>query len=206
MTTWMKLLHIAGLVACTMHFAHAAVPKNLEVAVQSVQKGDTAQAIRHLLPLAKNGDAEAQFMLVSLLRSTDAKQSNHWLVAAANNKHPAASHILGLMYLQGNGVAENLQLALKWLKIAAEGGVTAAQLQLGQFYRSGPNSIQDDNEALKWISKAATAGNMDAQFKLAEMYQFGYGVPTDGAERKKWLQRAADQGHEQAVKLLGQLR
>lgn len=186
-----------------MQFAQAAPPKHLEVAVRALHKGDTAAAIRHLLPLAKRGDAEAQFMLVSVLQSTDNKQASHWLRVAADNKHPSAAHILGVMYLHGNGVAENPQLALKWLRVAAEGGITAAQLQLGLLYRNGPNSVQDDREAAKWMTKAATAGEAEAQYQLAEMYRYGYGVQADGAERAKWLKRAAQQGHMQAAQALG---
>lgn len=202
MRAWMKFLQGVFIFFAVMQLAHAGVPKHLEVAARAVHQGDTAAALRHLLPLAKRGDAEAQFMLVSVLQASDQKQAGHWLRTAADNRHPAAAHILGLMYLHGNGVQEDPRLAIKWLRIAAEGGIRSAQLQLGQLYRNGPNSIQDDQEAAKWITKAAMAGDAEAQFQLAEMYRYGYGVQVDGNAVQKWLRRAAEQGHPQAASAL----
>lgn len=178
--------------------AQAAIPKHLAPAVQALNKGKVDAAIRHLLPLAKAGDTEAQFMLVSVYQGRDEQQASHWLRKAADNRHPSAAHILGLMYLEGSGVPTDLVTAIKWLQVAAEGGIHAAQLQLGMLYRNGPNAIQDDHQAAHWIGKAAHAGLAEAQFQFAQLYCYGYGVSADHLNMKTWLQRAAEQGHPQA--------
>lgn len=195
---------LLGTIVSAASPAHAAIPENLKPAVQALHKGDTKTAIRHLLPLAKAGDFNAQFMLVSAYQGKDEQRASHWLRTAAGNHHPGAAHILGLRYLQGNGVQEDPRLAMRWLRIAAEGGIQAAQLQLGLLYRNGPNTIQNDDRAAHWIGKAAHGGQAEAQFQLAQMYRYGYGVPVDPVEEKKWLRRAAEQGHPQALAQVAQ--
>lgn len=185
-----------------MSAAQAAGKGNLEPAIAALKKGDAAAAIAYLEPLARRDDAEAQFMLVSALQGSDQKQANHWLRAAAENGQRDACHILGLMYLQGNGVAEDPQLARKWLTIAAEKGVSAAQLQLALQYRNGPVAMQDDRIAFKWMRQAAEGGNAEAQYRLAEAYRYGYGTAADPAAVRKWLGRAAKQGHAAAAQAL----
>ncbi|CAN5144477.1 hypothetical protein BH11PSE11_BH11PSE11_06050 [soil metagenome] len=183
----------------------AAAEKNLEPAVTALKQGDAPGAVKYLLPMAKAGNAEAQFMLVSALQGIDQKLASSWLLKAARNRHPSACHILGLMYLHGNGVAEDPQQARKWLTVAAEGGIVPAQLQLGMLYRNGPNSIQDDREAAKWVGKAAVAGDAEAQYQLAAMYRFAYGVNADAGARRSWLERAAKQAHVKALQELAEL-
>lgn len=177
----------------------------LEPAIVALKKGDAHTAVNYLRPLAKSGNAEAQFMLVSALQTIDRKEAAEWLIKAANNRHPSASHILGLMYRDGLEVAADPHLALQWLTVAAEGGILPAQLQLGMLYRNGPNAMQDDRLAAQWISRAARAGLADAQFQLADLYRYGYGVKQDSAETVAWLRRAATQGHEKAAQALAQL-
>ena len=182
--------------------AYADTKINRDAVITALNKGDKVSATNYLLPLAKQGIAEAQFMLVSVLQDSDQAQAGYWLRKAAENKHPDACLILGVMYLQGIGVAEDLEMAKKWLLIAASNGVTAAQLHLGILYRTGPMQSQDEHEAFKWMKQAAEDGNAEAQFRLAELYRYGYGVGADPAQTERWLHQAAKQGHLEATQSL----
>jgi hypothetical protein len=186
--------------------AYAVQKEMRDVVAAALNKGDTTAAIKHLLPLAKRGDAEAQFMLVSVLQTRDQKQAIQWLAQAAANKYPAACHILGLMYLEGNGLPKNETEGHKWLRCAAQGGDAGAQVALGLIYRNGPNAIQDDREAAKWFRQAADQGHAEGQFRLAGMYRYGYGVKQDQAELVRLLRLAVAQGHTAASKALAELR
>ena len=185
--------------------AHAAIADPLAPAKTALHSGDAAAAVKYLLPLAEQGNPEAQLMLVSAYQGIDQKQAAAWLHTAAGNRQPDACHILGTMYLNGTGIGEDPQLAKKWLLCAAEQGVKAAQLHLGILLREGPNSLQDDREAYKWMKKAADAGDAEAQFRLAEMYRYGYGVAADAGEVQKWLKLAAQQGHPKAQQKLAEI-
>ncbi|MBI1891571.1 MAG: sel1 repeat family protein [Burkholderiales bacterium] len=206
----MNLFKSVTLAACLMlgtsSHVYAQKKHDLEPAISALKQGNAAAAVNYLDPLAKRGNADAQFMLVSALQTIDQQKAVYWLRKAAENKQPDAAHILGLMYLQGNGVPEDLPQAKKFLTVAAEKGNPGAQLQLAIFYRTGPVAMQNDNEAFKWMKKAADSGVADAQFRLADMYRYGYGVAPDAAEVQKWLKRAAQQGHVQAMQELGGAR
>jgi len=75
-------------------------------------------------------------------------------VSAALGYAPAQNS-LGLMYDQGEGVAQDDAEAVKWYRKAAEQGYAAAQSWLGWMYATGTGVPEDDAEALKWYRKAA---------------------------------------------------
>ena len=110
---------------------------------------------------------------------------------------------LGVMYDNGEGVAQDYGEALKWYRKAAEQGNTTAQFNLGLMYARGEGTLQDDKEAVKWYRKAAEQGNATAQFNLGVMYTNGEGVPQDYKEAVKWYRRAAEQGYASAQLNLG---
>jgi hypothetical protein len=177
---------------------------NMDIVLTALNKGDKTAAIRYLEPLAKRGNADAQFMLVSVLQGVDQKQAIEWLIAAAKNKHPAACHVLGSMYMEGNGMPQDKAQGEKFLRCGADGGEAGAQLALGMVYRngSGIGGVRDDEKAAALFKKAADKGNPEAQYRLAEMYRYGYGVKRDPAEAKRLLRAASVQGHMEANKML----
>jgi TPR repeat protein len=74
-----------------------------------------------------------------------------------------AQYYLGLMYDDGEGVAEDNVEAVKWYRKAAEQGYSFAQFKLGQMYAMGKGVAQDYVEAVKWYRNAAEQGHWDAQ-------------------------------------------
>jgi TPR repeat protein len=203
-----KLIQVVFLLTGMMQILHAEQKKdpavNMEVVLTAMNKGDTAAAIQYLMPLAKGGHTEAQFLLVSVLRATDPKQATEWLVIAAKNKYPDACHILGLMYLDGNGMPQDRAEGEKFLRCAADGGAPGAQVALGMLYRNGAtvSGKRDDEKAAELFKKAADKGSPEAQLRLAEMYRYGYGVKPDQAEAIRLLRLSLKQGNMEANKML----
>ncbi len=78
-----------------------------------------------------------------------------------------AQGLLGLMYVQGQGVPLDYEKAAKWFRLSAEQGYALAQYSLGVAYANGDGVPQDDKEALKWIRLAAEQGAAIAQSDLA---------------------------------------
>ena len=91
------------------------------------EKGDYATALREWKPLAKQGNADAQFNLGHVYRRGQGVPKNYktavkWYRLAAEQGYANAQGNLGLMYALGDGVAADYMPAYMWLKIAASSG------------------------------------------------------------------------------------
>lgn len=88
-----------------------------------------------------------------------------------------AQYNLGIMYDNGQGIAQNYTQALYWYNKAAEQGHASAQFNLGSMYSNGQGVPQNYTQAIFWYKKAAEQGDAVAQYNLALMYAKGQGVP-----------------------------
>jgi len=114
------------------------------------------------------------------------------ITRAADGGFGPALHMLGYMYLKGDGVPKNKDKAVKWLRRAAMAGVPESQYNLGYLYaRNGDR--HDAARAVKWLSRAAAQGFAPAQFRLALLYRDGKGVPADAKKAAALMQAAARQ-------------
>jgi hypothetical protein len=117
---------------------------------------------------------------------------------AAEAGDAAAQYNLGLMYFQGQGVAQDYLQAARWFTKAAEGGVRQAQSNLALMYDQGKGVAQDYLQAARWFTKAAEAGDAAAQYNLALMYFQGQGVTQDYLQAARWYTKAAEAGDAKA--------
>ena len=69
-----------------------------------------------------------------------------------------AQYNLGLMYAEGEGVAQDYQEAVRWYRLAAEQGNEAAQGKLGTMYYLGQGMPKDNVLAHMWVNLAAAQG------------------------------------------------
>ena len=113
---------------------------------------------------------------------------------AAHQGDTVAQYNLGVMYLNGYGVAQNSTEAVKWFRKAAEHGHALGQNNLGVMYQNGYGVAQDYKEAIKWYRKAAMQGEALGQNNLGSMYLNSYGVYQDDKEAAQWFRKAAEQG------------
>ncbi len=131
-------------------------------------KGDFVTAYEELLPLAVEGNPNAQFYIGRIY-------------------DPSNQDRLGVtsMPLSANGtpIIQDYKQALRWYTMAAKQGHVAGMRQAGMFLKYG----QLYRRAYKWLSRAAKAGDGEAQYQLGIMYHYGMGMPRNDTKAAKWL-------------------
>jgi TPR repeat protein len=75
-----------------------------------------------------------------------------------------AQYELGVMYDDGEGVAENDAEAVKWFRIAADQGNARAQLYLGLKYGKSEGVPESKVDAYFWWNLAAAQGDEAGRF------------------------------------------
>ena len=83
--------------------------------------------------------------------SGDYRRAYKGLRHLAVKEHVQAQYLLGLLYMDGQGVTKDTGQGISWLKQAAQGGSYLAAAELGQIYATGKGVKQDASEAAKWI-------------------------------------------------------
>lgn len=105
-----------------------------------------------------------------------------------------AQNAVGRMYLQGQGVPANPDIAMILFIKAAKQGLPNAKNNLGVMYADGKAVRQDYKQAIVWFKEAADQGFGLAMNNLADMYENGLGVKPNHEEAVKW--RKKSQGSE----------
>ena len=186
-----------------------AVEETLKKANQLVKQGQAVKALPLYLPLAEQGNPDAQFH-VGLIYANgqgitkDDKQAVDWFGKAAKQGHREAQTKLGFMYATGKGVEQNYNSAFYWCYQAAEQGDIIAQYNLGLMYAKGQGVVKDNSLAVSWYNKAAAQGDAHAQYNLGVMYANGVGVPKNDKQAAVLYQQAAKQGLAEAIAALKQ--
>ena len=125
---------------------------------------------------------------LQILENTQPSASFEAFQQLAKSGDLDAQTLLGEMYLDGIGVAENPEKAFQWLSAPAAGGDSQAQYLLGYMYENGLYVKQDVAKAVSWYEKAAMGGDVMAQYNLALIYKEGKGnVSKNIQEAFKWL-------------------
>lgn len=210
----------------------AAERRQIEIAAQIMQAKEMqsheeySRAVELLLPLAKQGNTEAERLLDECRQQEAAREREEsaailqeaqtlrekkeyerevrLLRPLAEKGNIEAQMHLGNKYLNGQGVAYDVHLALFWFQKAAEQGYTYAQNLVGLFYYQGLYGLKSDMaEGVSWIRKSAESGYAEAQYNLANIYFSGEGVMQNSKEGEKWLTSAATQGYTEAQQQLG---
>lgn len=121
-----------------------------------------------------------------------------YLRQAAEKEHAEARYELGLCYVYGEGVREDLKEAARLFRLAAEQGLIEAQRELARCYKYGEGVAPNGREAVGWYCRAAEQGDVWAQYLAGECYDDGEGVEEDKPKAIQWFHRAAQQGHARA--------
>jgi TPR repeat protein len=100
--------------------------------VSAYKSGDYATALREWTPLAKQGVADAQYILGVMYDKGDGvpqdyKTAVKWYTLAAKQGHADAQFQIGWMYNKGQGVPQDYKTAVKWFRLSAEQGRCPAQ-------------------------------------------------------------------------------
>ncbi len=118
---------------------------------------------------------------------------------------PYAMRNLGVLYVNGWGVAQDYAKAREWYEKAADKGDADAMRNLGVLYANGWGVAQDDAKAREWYEKATETGDASAMNKLGALYANGQGVAQDYGKAREWYEKAADKGDATAMRNIGVL-
>jgi TPR repeat protein len=178
--------------------------------VSAYEAGDFGGAYDAWLPLAENGDPEAQLAIGILYENgrgvaQDYQQALAWYTRAAEAGHPGAQFNLGNMYHLGTGVPQDSARAVIWWTLAAERGLPGAMLNLGIAYHLGEGVAHDPVRAFELFHGAADAGIPEAQFSTGYAYETGLGTEVDLDEARRFYALAAKAGMRQAADRLAAL-
>ncbi len=106
---------------------------------------------------------------------------------AADEGYPAAYTLMGHLYRDGHGVAQDGREAARQYTRGAQLGYCAAQLSLARMYHIGSDLRRNEALAERWYREAAMRGYPWAQFSLASFYEKGVLVEKDDVQAYVWF-------------------
>lgn len=138
----------------------------LTAANNAYRQGDDGKALPLYLPLARNGNREAQARVANIYTrdkgvAVNATESCNWWQAAANQNDANAANNIGRCFESGNGRGKSYADAAVWYRRAADGGSAYAMYNLGLAYEYGRGITQSFELAAEWFNKSL-AGKLDA--------------------------------------------
>mgnify|MGYP001365513064 FL=1 len=188
--------------------------ETLEYGRKAYMKGDFDQAMNTWLPLAENGDVEAQAWVGSLYANGDGVKIDpsvafQWYLRSAKGGNPQAQANVGALYAMGQGVGQDMAEAVRWIRRAARNGDANAQFNMAVLYTKGDGVKQNPTKAAEWYRKGAENGHHQSQGRLGHMYHVGDGVKKDRVEAYLWLSLASQHGIGSALteleKVIGEM-
>ena len=190
-----------------------------KIGENAYQRGDYETAFQKWMPLAKRGNAEAQYCIGTLYHFGRGVTENHkeafkWTKRAAEQKHSTAEWTLGLYYdvPYCNGIYRDIKKAVRWFRRSAKQGNVDGQQSLGSLYLRGGkcdtevSPAKNYKKAVKWIRRAAEQGDDESQKQLGELYEKGQGVQQDNIIAFMWFDIAARKGDFDAIKGCSRLK
>jgi TPR repeat protein len=106
-----------------------------------------------------------------------------------------AQVVLAKMYMLGQGVPKDADLAEKWFRAASDKGNAEAEFFLGAMFLLPAKDIQ---QGLKWLRLSAEQGTPEAQLLVGMAYLKGTDLPRDLVQADMWLHLAAANGDKLA--------
>jgi TPR repeat protein len=143
------------------------------------------------LLLVATGGAWAGFddALAAYRRGDYATAMSEWAILAKYGD-PAAQTNIGEMFLRGEGVEKDRDVAIYWFRRAAARDFPEAEYRLGRTYLGN-----DNEEAAHWFKEAASHGHVPSLNHLATLYEQGQGVAKNLGEAFRLRRQAASSGN-----------
>lgn len=92
----------------------------------------------------------------------DFKTAIQKMAALGQGGDVRAQYMMGRMYSEGEGTAQDDSAAAKWYQVAADRGDVVSQLSLGTFYVNGRGVPRNYVEAYKWFTLVSLSDNRTA--------------------------------------------
>lgn len=162
--------------------------------------------VNELIEKVKQGDLDAQYIMAKRYLFGDEAIKDYekglvLLLKSAQNNHICSTLLLAKLYINGNIIPRDIDIAINYVKDLAKEGNEEAQCYLGICYE---NKYMP-KEAFYWIEKSANKGNLNAEYRLGSYYQVGYGVNTNFVKALKWYRKASIRGYKHASYELGNI-
>ena len=140
---------------------------SIQAGIEAIKSGDYARAFSQLMPLAEEGNPEAQYNLGWLYANgigtrVDVPAAVHWWKQAAASNHAASQFSLGMVYLTGDGktIKKDVPEAIHWHMRSARNGYDEGQEMMRQLYKTRKRAVlklYPDIATEPWFSKKKSA-------------------------------------------------
>jgi TPR repeat protein len=173
-------------------------------AANTYLSGDLEKAVKLYLPLAEQGDANAQYMLGSIYFTgkkvqQDLQVALKWLRMSAAQGNSNAQSLLKNEFMVRAAQDSQYQQFGSPSKTPSPATANAAPMDDAiDAYNRG-----DYAQALKIFRQLAAQGDASAQYRFGQMYREGQGVTQNYQEALKWYRLAAAQGIAEAQNNIG---
>ncbi len=117
-----------------------------------------------------------------------------------------ACYVLGVRYMNGDGVNAETATALEHFQTACDLGDAYGCNYLGGVYRDGKLVEKDGSKAAELFRQACDGGVARGCYRLARMYEQGEAVEIDMTKAAELYQKACDGGYGFACFVLGDMR
>ena len=126
-------------------------------------------------------------------------------LSLANQNDAKACYNLGLMYHDGDGVAQNMEEAVQWYTKSADLNYAEAQYMLASLVFQRQTQSISYPQAVAYYEQAAKQGHVKSQLNLGMLYLRGDVIAQDMPAALKWLDLAASHNNSEAQGYLAQL-
>jgi len=126
-------------------------------------------------------------------------------LSLANQNDAKACYNLGLMYQDGDGVAKNMDEAVKWYTKSAELNYKEAQYTLASLVFQRQIQSISYPQAVTYYEQAAKQGHVKSQLNLGMLYLRGDVIAQDMPAAVQWLSLAASNNNSEAQGYLANL-
>ena len=195
---WTAIVLLITALACTLpHIKDWRMSQtdHIQQGLLAYKQGDMKTAEHHLMMASDTRDAQASFILGSILlnkkpRGTYAAQAVKYFKDSAQEGFVDAQYILALLYDQGLGVPEDKQQALQWGLLAAAQGHVPATYASAVWLERGYNKKPEPVIALSFYEQAAAKGHTNAMRSLIARYSEGSNdIPRNKERADFWIQQ-----------------
>ena len=133
----------------------------LDAGRRALDKGNYAAALAEFLPLARKGNASAQYYLAWMSHRGKGLPENYsmalaWARKAAAQGNADAEWLIGVLYSQGQGVPRDDVEAARWFQKAASQGHWSGQMKTGMCHMCGLGLPMDYVKAYMWFELAVS--------------------------------------------------
>jgi TPR repeat protein len=139
-----------------------------ETIAEMLDRGHSSDAYAHCLPLAEQGDVDAQIHVGWMLHkgngvTKNLREAEKWYRLAIAANSATEEFYLGCLFWNN----KDLPRALEWFEKAGADGYSPALYHLGRMYRHGVGVAASPAKAREYVDRAARLGHLFARRDIA---------------------------------------